>query len=609
MVGRLIALEIAQESRLSSYQNVWISSLALVIITVASWTCGLAQAQQTQTSDDRTETPKRGSITGRVVNESGQPLANAAVYVRAFGAAGQGNVTATDGEGNFQVGVLDPVAYQVSAVVPAYTAPPRDPDSSQAPYYRVGDSVKLELIRGGVITGMVTTSAGEPVVAVRVFAYMLRDGNGQPPRYGIPFRERPTDDRGAYRIYGLATGTYIVSAGGQGNFWDFNTTEYETHAPTYAPSSPRDNAGEISVHAGEEATNVDIRYRGEPGHVISGFAKDPNSTATPNGFSIHLTSVMNGVSQWNKSAHQPPGSRGFSISGIADGDYDVTAQTFFPGVGMAISDPRRVKVRGADVTGIELTTKPLGSISGRVVLEESKVPECKGKRRPLFGETLVTPWHNEKNAAKDKPQFIWSLGTPTIPDNQGDFQLRNLAPGQYRFNTRFFAKYWYLQSISLPSSIAPGVRTTPANRPTDAARNWATVKSGALVSGLTITLAAGAASLQGQIKTSENQKLPARLFVYLVPAEREKAEDVLRFFASLVSIDGSFALNNLAPGRYLAFAKPAGENESNVLSKLRLPDEAEARAKLRQEGEVAKTEIELKPCQNVANYSLSLTIP
>lgn len=593
---------------MSSYQNVWISSLAVVIITVASWTCGLAQATQTEISDARTETPGSGSITGQVVNESGQPLANAAVYVRTFGFAGQGNVTTTDGEGNFQVGGLDPVAYQVWAVVAAYTPAPRDPDSTQAPYYRVGDSVKLELIRGGVITGTVTTPADEPVVAVRVFAYMLRDGNGQPPRYGIPFRDHATDDRGVYRIYGLATGTYIVSTGGHGNFRDFNVAEYESHAPTYAPSSTRDNAGEVSVRAGEETTNVDIRYRGDPGHVVSGFANDPNATAT-NGFNIRLTSMVNGVSQSSKSSYQPPGSRGFAISGIADGDYDVTAETFFPGGDVALSELRRIKVRGADVTGIELTTKPLGSISGRVALEESKVPECKGKRRPLFGETLITPWHNEKAAAKDKPQFLWSLGTPTIPDKQGDFILRNLAPGQYRFNTRSLAKYWYLQSISLPSSLAPGVRTTPANQPTDAARNWTTVRSGARVSGLTITLAEGAASLHGQIKTAENQKLPARLFVYLVPAERDKAEDVLRFFASLVSTDGSFALNNLPPGRYWAIAKPPNENELNVLSKLRLPNEAEARAKLRQEVEAAKTEIELKPCQNVTNYSLPFTVP
>ena len=130
------------------------------------------------------------------------------------------------------------------------------------------------------------------------------------------------------------------------------------------------------------------------------------------------------------------------------------------------------------------------------------------------------------------------------------------------------------------------------------------VKAGDRLSGLIITLAEGAASLKGQIKVPEGQKLPPKLFIYLVPVEPEKADDVLRFFASLVAADASFALNNLPPGRYWTIAKAAGESESNVLSKLRLPDEAEARLKLRREAELAKTETELKPCQNVTDYSL-----
>ena len=42
--------------------------------------------------------------------------------------------------------------------LPAYTAPARDPDSTEATYYRVGDSVTLVLVKGGVITGRVTKS-------------------------------------------------------------------------------------------------------------------------------------------------------------------------------------------------------------------------------------------------------------------------------------------------------------------------------------------------------------------------------------------------------------------------------------------------------------------
>jgi hypothetical protein len=119
-------------------------------------------------------------------------------------------------------------------------------------------------------------------------------------------------------------------------------------------------------------------------------------------------------------------------------------------------------------------------------------------------------------------------------------------------------------------------------------------------------MAEGAASFHGRIDLAEGQKLPPKLFVYLVPAEREKAEDVLRYFASLVSADGSFAINNVAPGQYRVITQPAGENESNILSKLRLPDETEARANLLNGAEAAKIEIILKPCQNVTDYHLTL---
>lgn len=570
-----------------------------LLITLSS-----AVAPQSRSDENTADATRTGTISGRVVNDSGQPLANAIVSVRTYSFGGQGRTTTTDSEGNFQVSGLDPVVYLISASFPTYVPAPRDPDINPIGYYRVGDSVRLELIKGGVITGTVTKSADEPVVAVPVRAYMVRDSNGQPSRYGAPFREQTTDDRGVYRIYGLPMGTYVVSAGGGGSSTGYIVNAYGTDAPTYAPASTRDAAVEVNVRPGEETANVDIHYRGEPGHAVSGIASSTVALDQPSGFSITLSSIFNGTSQSSYSSYQAPGGRGFSFNGVADGDYDVIAQSFLPGGEWTISEPRRIKVKGADITGIEVTTKPLGSITGHVVLEESKAPECKGKRRPLFGETLVTPWHNEKNAPKDQPQFLWGLGGPTLPDKQGDFALRNLAPGQYRFNARPMAKYWYLRSMSWPASVVTSARSTPANRSVDAARNWTTLKPGDRLSGLTITIAEGAASLRGQINLAEGQKLPPKLFVYLVPAEREKADDVLRFFASLVSADGSFALTNLPPGRYWAIAQAASENESNVLSKLRLPDEAEPRARLLHDAEAAKIETELRPCQNVTDYQL-----
>jgi hypothetical protein len=175
-------------------------------------------------------------------------------------------------------------------------------------------------------------------------------------------------------------------------------------------------------------------------------------------------------------------------------------------------------------------------------------------------------------------------------------------------NTRFFAKYWYLQSISLQPAIAPAAKGAATNQPVDAARNWTTVKPGDRVGNLNVTLAEGAASLSGQLTIAEGQKLPPRLAMYLVPAEREKADEVLRFFVTPVTSNGNFALNNLAPGRYWLLTRPPGENVSLSNSKLRLPDEGSTRSKLRSDAEAAKTELELKPCQNVTDYKLPLKL-
>jgi hypothetical protein len=238
------------------------------------------------------------------------------------------------------------------------------------------------------------------------------------------------------------------------------------------------------------------------------------------------------------------------------------------------------------------------------VLEESKAAECTDKRRPLFNEMLVSAWHNDNQAAKEMPQFIWSFGAPVAPDADGNFAMRNLAPGEYYFIARFAAKYWFLQAIALAPAPTAGAKV--ASKPTDTTRVWTNIKPGDRLTGLTVTLAQGAASLRGQLVLGEGEKVPEKLFVFLVPVERERAEDLLRFYASPMAPDGKIALNNLAPGRYWVLTQIATDDTSAPLTKLRLPHESETRAKLRREAEALKTEIEFKPCQNVVDFQLPL---
>ncbi|HEX6043129.1 MAG TPA: carboxypeptidase-like regulatory domain-containing protein [Pyrinomonadaceae bacterium] len=577
------------------------SFLAAVVILLGS-ICFSTHAQEPPRVAE--SEPSNGVITGRVVNERGEPMAGATVYVRPIGAMASSRNTTTDTEGNFRVTSLEPALYLVTSYSPAYVLLPQEPDASPN-YYRIGDSVRLELIRGGVLTGTVTNAAGEPIVGIRVRALRIGEGADRTPRLfsGGP-GDRPTDDRGIYRIYGLPPGTYVVSAGGPGSPQTMQMNPFETDVPTYSPSATRDNAAEYSVRSGEE-TIADIRYRSDPGRTVSGVVR----VAGQNGAGVTLFGT-DGSYIPAASTFQMPGARGFALTGVGDGEYNVYAQEMIspPGPGSAtpdfsISEVKRVSVKGADITGIELTPRPLSVLSGVVELEPSKAPECQGKRKPEFAEMLIEIQRNQKDP--DPPIVMMRLtSNPLSVDSKGGFKIRNLMPGRYRFNPRFFARYWYLQSITTGSAPATTTAKTATAAKTDAAANWTTIRSGEQLSNITITIAQGAASIRGNITVAEGVANPVMPLVYLVPAEREKADDVLRYFVADVSHEGIFGFNSLPPGRYWALVQTAPAPEIATLVKLRLPESAEARLKLRRAAEAQKSSVELKPCQALVDYLL-----
>jgi Carboxypeptidase regulatory-like domain len=566
-------------------------ALLLLLVCCASAVAQTALPASPSPTSATVDEPTTGMITGLVVNESGQPFAGVQVVVRQLNATNPGRTLTTDSEGRFRVNGLSSALYFVSASAPGYVLPPTDP-SQPINHHRIGDQVKLELIRGGVITGSVTNAAGEPLIAVAVRAWMVRDAKGRVAK--IPntfFVEQTTDDRGIYRIYGLMPGTYVVSAGGVGFSQRFQLNPYAYDTPTYAPSSTRDGATEVSVQGGEES-NVDIRYRGERGHAISGSVKLTGSA----GASISLSSVTGGFISFG-GLFQQPGNRGFEFYGLADGDYVIVAREVVPGSAplpaeLLMSEPRRVTVKGADVTGLELVTRPLSSLSGRVILEPTKPAECEGKRRPLFSEMMVTVQRAEKDMQTDLLPF-YPTSNSGSPDAKGSFAIRNLIPGRYMPQPKFYARYWYLNSMTIAGT--PKI---------DAAANWATLKIGERTD-VTISLAEGAASIRGKLSGANGTQLPSNLGVYLVPAEREKNADVLRYFVTSSEADGTFAFNNLPPGRYLALTQTL-DADTATIEKLRLPEAAETRAKLRRSAEAQKIALELKPCQNLTDYQLSL---
>src|SRR5215813_5590679 len=205
-----------------------------------------------------------GVITGRVVSEDGSGLPSMTVSLLPVAAdrraktEGSRNRTLTDVDGNFKFTGLAPRVYSVSVSnEKGYVSRPIPIGERQdGGYLRIGDNVTITMIKGGAITGRVTSATGEPLIGVRVNAELARDGN---PPGGGDGRPRFTDDRGLYRIYGLPPGTYVVFT--RNAYFHF-LTHYDRDAPTYHPSSTRETAAEVTVASGSENVGVDIRYRG-----------------------------------------------------------------------------------------------------------------------------------------------------------------------------------------------------------------------------------------------------------------------------------------------------------------------------------------------------------
>src|SRR5262245_51327930 len=512
------------------------------LVLFCAW---VVQAQSTPSA------PNKGVITGRVIGEDGQPLAGVSIRVTS---ARSGSTSArpllTDEEGNFRLTELAPASYSLTASLPAYVTISVTGAAGEAGPFHDGDFVTIRMGKGGVITGRVISPTGEAIPGLSVKAVRLRDADGKP--LGNVNYSRRTDDRGVYRIFGLAAGVYVVHTDGPNAGWSWMPDEQVEDAPTYHTSSSRDTATELTVQNGVELNGVDIRYRGDRGRRVSGKLYDASGGG---GGYVYLQQASSGeilMADWRVlNANRREEGVGFEIRGVADGEYDLIAERLRGDDDGAASSPRRIAVRGADVSGLELRLQPFASVTGKISLVEIKSENkegaatgaCAGGRPAVFDEATLRLLPE----TAPRPGANSAAERSATPSQQGDFRIRHLNAGRYRFDLQLPSEAWYAQSISQLNA--------QTKRTVDLARSGLAIKSGEKTKDVTITIASGAAGLKGKAKAAEGQKHPANLVVHLIPAEKESADDLLRYFEIKTAEDGAFTFNHVAPGKYLIMAR------------------------------------------------------
>src|SRR5205814_9260810 len=125
------------------------------------------------------------------------------------------------------------------------------------------------------------------------------------------------------------------------------------------------------------------------------------------------------------------------------------------------------------------------------------------------------------------------------------------------------------------------------------------------VSKTNVTLTDGAATLKGRVTLQQGEQLPARLRFYLVPAEKESSEDVLRFFEVGVQRDGTVSIGNITPGRYLVITRPAEEVDATTIRSIKR--DTAFRNDILKGATSLNRQVTFKPCEQIGEYEFPLT--
>jgi hypothetical protein len=543
------------------------------------------------------------SIAGRVVRENAG-VARVSVTLDASDGRGQ-RQTMTDDEGRFQFERLPAGRFLLTAWKPGWVAshygsprPGRPPGApiAVADGARVAD-IRIPLVPGGVIAGTFVDSAGRPLA--RQFPILLEErlvgSRRMIARVRFPidagFFERSTDDRGEFRLFGLAPGTYYLmvqpSISSGARFTTSDEVRWASqsagasaapplgavagYAPLFYPGTTDASAAQgIAIGPGEVKEGLTFRVSYAPVARITGVVQRPDGTPA-----AASTVTMN--ARETRALIEGAGFRAttgadgrFTIQSVPPGEYSLSARAASasapaptPGVTpgeRAASTPvydlwgeRAVVVAGQDVENVSIALAPAASLSGRLVFEATtaKPPADLSQVRLQFIATEALA-----QAQGGGGGGLASLISATVqPD--GTFRAVGLPPDRYTVTASWpgmrsgdGTSGWWLTTVHIDNRDL-------GDAPID-------VRANADVTGASIGFRDRVGVIEGLLSDAAGRPAP-EYFVVAFSADRASWTTTSRRFVAPVrpGTDGRYRVNGLLPGDYyLAVVTAVGQDES-----------------------------------------------
>jgi hypothetical protein len=554
---------------------------ATVLLLVLSVFAAPALAQQR----DRAAAPVPVAGTGLIAGtltlsaDSTTPVRRAVVSLIASDGL-TGRSTVSDDTGAFSFPSLPPGRYTLSAQKAAHL---KNSYGAKRPG-RPGSSIVLAagqqltglsfpLPPGGVIAGTLRLESGEPMPYTQVLAIPIEQATAGGRYVGnVDFQ---SDDQGAFRIYGLTPGTYLLAALpsiGRGEVEARTEAQYDAvmrqlaagrpmrpapevpaeapdlrgYAPTYFPGTPVvTNAVPITVAAGDVKDGLDIpitMFRmstasgtvrgvdGRPAQAVQ-ISVDPVGPPLP---SMAATPAR---------ANRPDAQGRFTIHNMPPGSYRISVRaggvTLSPaGALMSMSTEAQtewattdVQVSGENIDGLSLILQPGLTFAGRVTAPNAPPGGLKGA---TIAMQPVTP--AGQAVAAGSPLAMMAARSATVTEG-GAFVVGGIQPGLYEVTVRAreLGATWAIRSI-----VAGGreLRDAPL-----------TFEHGS-ISGAAITLTNQRSEVAGTLSTASGAPASDHYVVVFASDRALWHATSPRIRMVRPGADGAFSIRDLPAGDY-----------------------------------------------------------
>jgi len=357
-------------------------------------------------------------------------------------------------------------------------------------------AVRMKLVRGGVISGTVRTMSGRPAANVNVTALNTRAAQDQNLQAMAESMTTAgiTDDRGVYRIYGLAPGTYHVSVQAMGSSvreeirqvtseqlqWADKVLAGSTpaaapvlpapppagptqsYAPVFYPGTTVINdAATITIEAGQERLGTDFALQLVTTAQVKGRVLDDQGRPQA-GATVSLRGGTTNLSLFDFEPIAALGGGGgartlqdgtFTLNAVRPGQYTLSVQAtirpptekpsekpsvadamagiFSGGAGGTHYASQELNVAGREISDLTLVLRPSLVITGKVLFDATTMEV------PKDLSTVKLSISSMDNGAMGGLGALMGtmLGGGVSVTADGAFTAKGLSPGRYRLLT------------------------------------------------------------------------------------------------------------------------------------------------------------------------------